>query len=115
MYMQEKFIGNLYIGKLFKYIDDTSKIKTYVGTDGLIHFTNKDGADSVLNFNKGKEYKNIKIVDTITNKNTKNVSLSTEIYGNKFITFIELMTYSSQWTYTVSTTGSIQLQYNNKQ
>ena len=33
--------------------DDTSKINTYVGDDGLIHFTNKDGADTVLNFNSG--------------------------------------------------------------
>ncbi len=35
--------------------DDTSKINTYVGDDGLIHFTNKDGADTVLNFSKGNE------------------------------------------------------------
>lgn len=33
--------------------DDTSKIKTYVGDDGLIHFTNSAGADSVLPFNSG--------------------------------------------------------------
>ena len=35
--------------------DDTSKINTYVGDDGLIHFTNKDGADTVLNFSKGTD------------------------------------------------------------
>ena len=33
--------------------DDTSKIKTYVGTDGKLHFVNKAGADSVLNFSSG--------------------------------------------------------------
>ena len=37
--------------------DDTSKIKTYVGTDGLLHFVDKAGADTVLNFNKGTELK----------------------------------------------------------
>ena len=33
--------------------DDTSKIKTYVGEDGKIHFVDRTGADSVLPFNKG--------------------------------------------------------------
>ena len=32
------------------YLDDTSKIKTYVGSDGKLHFVNKAGADTVLNF-----------------------------------------------------------------
>lgn len=36
------------------FLDDTSKIKTYVGSDGLIHFTNKDGADSVLPFSRAE-------------------------------------------------------------
>ncbi len=34
--------------------DDTSNINIYVGEDGKLHFTDKDGADSVLNFSKGK-------------------------------------------------------------
>jgi len=29
------------------------KVRTYVGTDGKIHFVNSAGADTVLNFNKG--------------------------------------------------------------
>ena len=33
-----------------KFLDDTSKIKTYVGSDGKLHFVNKAGADTVLNF-----------------------------------------------------------------
>ena len=43
---------------LFCLNDDTSKIKTYVGSDGLIHFIDRNGADSVLNFNKGVEFFN---------------------------------------------------------
>ena len=31
-------------------LDETSKIRTYVGSDGKLHFVNKAGADSVLNF-----------------------------------------------------------------
>ena len=41
------------IFKLKYLIDDTSKIKTYVGSDGKIHFINKAGADTALNFSKG--------------------------------------------------------------
>ena len=37
----------------YNYSDDTSKIKTYVGEDGQIHFTDVTGADSVLPFSKG--------------------------------------------------------------
>ena len=44
---------NLYL--LNNYLDDTSKIKTYVGEDGQIHFTDVTGADSVLPFSKGTE------------------------------------------------------------
>ena len=32
--------------------DDTSNIRTYVGSDGKIHFVDRTGADSVLNFSK---------------------------------------------------------------
>ncbi len=35
-----------------------TKVKTYVGTDGKLHFVNSAGADSVLNFSSGK-YNNI--------------------------------------------------------
>ena len=31
--------------------DDTSKIKTYIGDDGNIHFVDRTGADTVLPFN----------------------------------------------------------------
>ena len=34
-------------------LDETSKIRTYVGSDGKLHFVNKAGADTVLNFNSG--------------------------------------------------------------
>ena len=30
-----------------------TNVKTYVGSDGLLHFTDWSGADSVLNFSKG--------------------------------------------------------------
>ena len=32
---------------------NASKIKTYVGTDGKIHFVNSAGADTALNFSSG--------------------------------------------------------------
>lgn len=41
--------------------DDTSKIKTYVGEDGQIHFTDVTGADSVLPFSKNNGVESINI------------------------------------------------------
>ena len=41
--------------------DDTSKIKTYVGSDGKLHFVNKAGADTVLNFSGAKNLLNIEL------------------------------------------------------
>ena len=47
------------LGLFFLQSSNASQIKTYVGTDGKIHFTNSAGADTVLNFsvNKSKSYK----------------------------------------------------------
>ena len=33
--------------------DETNNIKVYVSEDGKLHFVDKDGADTVLNFNSG--------------------------------------------------------------
>ncbi len=33
-----------------------TKVKTYVGTDGKLHFVNSAGADTALNFSKGGTY-----------------------------------------------------------
>ena len=33
-----------------------STVKTYVGTDGKIHFVDSAGADTALNFSKGGKY-----------------------------------------------------------
>ncbi len=41
--------------------DDTSNIKTYVGEDGLLHFIDKAGADTALNFNKGINITSIQV------------------------------------------------------
>ena len=35
---------------------DLRRVNVYVGGDGKMHFVNSGGADSVLNFNKGKLY-----------------------------------------------------------
>lgn len=35
---------------------DLTRVNVYVGGDGKMHFVNSGGADSVLNFNKGKLY-----------------------------------------------------------
>ena len=57
------------------YYDDTSKIKTYVGSDGKLHFINKAGADTVLNFNKG-----IEKIANFSNTNTLATNLSKGFY-----------------------------------
>ena len=44
------------LGFFIQWSSKASKINTYVGTDGKIHFTNSAGADSVLNFSKGNNY-----------------------------------------------------------
>ena len=59
--------------------DDTSNIKTYIGTDGLIHFTNKDGADTVLNFNKGTDISNLSGI--LISTNTKSVKIVNSLCG----------------------------------
>lgn len=35
---------------------ESGRIKVYVGTDGLLHFVNRDGADTALNFSNGIYY-----------------------------------------------------------
>ena len=86
--------------------DDTSKINTYVGDDGLIHFTNKDGADTVLNFSKGN---NITYIETISifciavnyNGNNYNVFVSRNRYDPNGIGDQQLLNasgyYGSGW------------------
>ena len=69
-----------YYSKIILYFnDDTSNIKTYVGSDGLLHFIDKDGADSVLNFNKGTDISNLsgKLIGT----NTKSVKITDSLCG----------------------------------
>ena len=47
------YYNKVFIYVKINYLDDTSKIKTYVGSDGKLHFVNKAGADTVLNFSSG--------------------------------------------------------------
>lgn len=49
-----------------------SKINTYVGSDGNIHFTNSAGADSVLPFSKGAT---VSLLGTISGVRTSTYSV----------------------------------------
>ena len=40
------------------------KVKTYVGSDGKLHFTDASGADTALNFSKGDVSFHIKVTAT---------------------------------------------------
>ena len=70
-------------------LDDCSNINTYVGEDGLIHFTNSAGADTVLNFSSGVNIKTSTVsASAATVKNgTKSTTITfselTEVYGLK--------------------------------
>ena len=50
-----------------------SKVKTYVGNDGKIHFVNSAGADTALNFSSG--LKNIKCVVNYLDKDTTVINI----------------------------------------
>ncbi len=48
--------GALAVKALFNEVNNSlSKVKTYVGSDGKLHFVDASGADAVLNFSSGKE------------------------------------------------------------
>ncbi len=79
--------------------DDCSNIKTYVGEDEKLHFIDKDGADSVLNFSKGADNVSLKIVSGTAKSsplsiafkptcNTSHIIIGGRRYGGVFTTYI---------------------------
>ena len=60
------------------YLDDTSKIKTYVGKDGQIHFTDVTGADTVLPFSSSSGNFKLDIVIRVEGANYAGVQAAKE-------------------------------------
>ena len=76
-----------------KLYDDCSNINVYVGEDGNIHFTDKDGADSVLPFSKPSE--NYSITARVRTQGGNYYTLFLEILVNGTLVSSKVVTTSN--------------------
>lgn len=84
--------------------DKVSKVRTYVGSDGKLHFVDASGADTVLNFSGGKKLKSFVLTGTAKGSggiyvgNSITVTCNYDSNGN----FIGLSEASTSWGSNVS-------------
>ncbi len=82
-------ISNLNSANSSRYTEN-GRIKVYVGSDSKLHFVNRDGADTALNFSSGKY-----IVTQFTiSSGGGSSNLATFDYGKYFSTYSEFLTHS---------------------
>lgn len=68
---------------------ENGRINVYVGVDGKLHFVNRDGADTALNFSSGLQYYIGTWEDRDANRSTViPITLSNDILQNKSIQLV---------------------------
>ena len=78
-----------------------SKIKTYVGDDGAIHFTDWTGADTVLNFSSGAISKVVVVCTAYCTWSYDSRTCSSQQY-----TITATKNSNGEWSHTTSKSGA---------
>ena len=89
------------LGFLIQWSSKASKINTYVGEDGLLHFTDCEGADSVLPFSKGENSIIIHDYFCYAGTYTKNLS------AGKYRALLAVFCYQNYNSFDISSSGSL--------
>ena len=76
-------------------------MKTYVGTDGKLHFVNSAGADTALNFNSGAISKIVVVCTCYCTWSYDTRTCSTQTY-----TITSIKQSNGTWKNTTSTSGA---------